>query len=683
MIYKAFDIEKSPVEQGFSEHHYDVVIAASVLHAASDTENSLANVRQLLKPAGYLLTLDVTSGELTSSEKTDPTLTLDQWSRVLEKTGFSGIDSSTADTNSSSPVTVFVSQAVDSRVALLRDPMTASFQPDAREDVLTIIGGSTLPVYQLVEEITAHLAPLFSEITVFETLEEMSRAQGTLAQGMSVLNLTDLDEPYMKTTSVEKFESLKCLWRYAGPIVWVTHNAKHAEPYQYMMMGLGRAVKTEYPNINLQMLDIDTLSNDSSLLLARALIRHHLLNSWGEDVANILCTIEPEISIQQGRAMISRILPNQEKNDRYNAQRRTIYSEINPTVGTVRLAGAGNTCELQQVSPLRRPVNGKSGYRTIRITHSLFRSVKIGNVGLFRLCAGFDVVNGEQVVALSDSDESPAVIPSQWCVKRDISPSKMDKPEELLVSLAAYLLADSITSLVSLGDAILIHEPDMTTVSIVQFLARKKKIEPYFTTAYPSSHADVEFIHPESSRSAIQNILPPSIGAMVSFTGERESGTLESVIASCLPARCTTFSISSFLGKEVQSVPNIDLGTVSHALSQAWDAYTGPIQNCSPKLLSLRDIPMGLEIEQPLAIIDWTAQSVSARVLPIDTGTLFRSDKTYWLAGMAGEIGQSLCGWMVAHGARNVVLSSRNPKVNTKFIEDMRRRGANVKPLPL
>ena len=54
MIYKAFDIEKSPVEQGFSEHHYDVVIAASVLHAASDTENSLANVRQLLKPAGYL-----------------------------------------------------------------------------------------------------------------------------------------------------------------------------------------------------------------------------------------------------------------------------------------------------------------------------------------------------------------------------------------------------------------------------------------------------------------------------------------------------------------------------------------------------------------------------------------------------------------------------------------------------
>ncbi|KAI1358638.1 hypothetical protein F5Y08DRAFT_321392, partial [Xylaria arbuscula] len=684
MLFKAFNIEKPAAEQGLSKQEYDVVIVANVLRTVPDLEGSLANIRKLLKPGGYLLTLEITGGELTSCEKMGRTLTLDQWSHVLEKTGFSGIDSATPDTSSSLQATVFVSQAVDARVSLLRDPMAASFQPEARRDILTIIGGSTFPVYQLVEEITALIAPLFAEVIVFETLEEMSRTQATLAQGMAVLSLTDLDEPYMKTSSGEKFESLKTLWRSAGPIIWVTCNAKHAEPYSYMMMGLGRAVKTEYPNINLQMFDIDSLSNDTSLLLARALIRHHLLISWGEDVSSLFYSIEPEITVQQGRPMVTRILPNREKNDRYNSQRRSIQKDVNPAFGTVRLAGDGNTCELQLVSSLRQSINVKVDYRTIRITHSLLKSVKIGNVGFFRLCAGFDINNGEPVIALSDSDESPALVPSQWCMRRDTGPSFADKPEEILLSLAAHLIAKSIISLVSRGDAILIHESDSTIIPIVQLLACEEMIEPYFTTAYPSSHSDVRFLHPESSRSAIHDLLPTSsIGAMVSFARQRESEAVESLITSCLPARCVTLSISSLLGDAVQSLPNINPEVVSNALSQAWIAHTGLVQNHLPNLLSLGDVAMGSEIEQPFAIVDWTVESVSAKVLPIDTGTLFRLDKTYWLAGMAGELGQSLCGWMVAHGARNVVLSSRNPKVNPKFIEDMRRRGANVKALSL
>jgi SAM-dependent methyltransferase len=55
MNFGLFDIEKSPREQGFEPRSYDVVIAASVLHASADIAKTLRNVRSLLKDGGKLL----------------------------------------------------------------------------------------------------------------------------------------------------------------------------------------------------------------------------------------------------------------------------------------------------------------------------------------------------------------------------------------------------------------------------------------------------------------------------------------------------------------------------------------------------------------------------------------------------------------------------------------------------
>lgn len=700
MIFKTFNMEKTPAEQGFTEGHYDIVVAANVLHVSPDMESSMANVRRLLKPGGYLIGLEVTSTELLFSGMTvgtlpgwwldadngrpwGPSLTLDQWNNVLEQTGFSGVDTTTPDISSSLPVTVFVSQAVGDRVSLLRNPTATSFQLETRTDVLAIIGGTTLPVFQLVEEITAYLSPLFSDVLAFETLEEMLQAQDTLVQGMSVLNLTDLDQPFMATHSVEKFESLKCLWRTSGPIVWVTQNARDAQPYSYMMVGIGRTVKTEYPNINLQTLDIDGIKDNSSLLISEALIRHHLLNSWGEDTASLLWTIEPEVSVLEGLTRITRLLPNQEKNDRYNSQRRALFRDINPKRETLRLTGTNETLEVQQVSPLRRPADTEEESRTIRITHSLLKSIKIDNVGFFRLCLGFDVLTHGPVVALSASEESPAVIPSRWCVNLDKESAALDKPHELLVSLAAYLIAERVVGLVSEGDAILVHEAAATVIPAVQLLAKEKNVKVYFTSASPSAHPDVTFIHPESSRFAIQDQLPTSVGAMVYFSDSKDSEAVRRMISKRLPARCTLTPISSFLSNEVQSLSGRASTAISHALTRAWNGHSSTAKSSSVKLLALGDVSAQSAKTEALTVVDWTTNSASAKVLPIDTGVLFRSDKTYLLVGMAGELGQSLCGWMIAHGARHVVLSSRNPKVNPKFVEAMKRNGANVHPMSL
>lgn len=60
---------------------------------------------------------------------------------------------------------------------------------------------------------------------------------------------------------------------------------------------------------------------------------------------------------------------------------------------------------------------------------------------------------------------------------------------------------------------------------------------------------------------------------------------------------------------------------------------------------------------------------------------LLRPDATYILIGGTGGLGRSMCRWMVAKGARNVVLISRSGSVTGKvkeLVDEMSAIGANI-----
>jgi acyl transferase domain-containing protein len=58
--FEVLDIERSPRSQGFEEHSFDVVFAARVLHATRDIVESVRHARELLKPGGILVLLELT-----------------------------------------------------------------------------------------------------------------------------------------------------------------------------------------------------------------------------------------------------------------------------------------------------------------------------------------------------------------------------------------------------------------------------------------------------------------------------------------------------------------------------------------------------------------------------------------------------------------------------------------------
>ncbi|HTQ80156.1 MAG TPA: methyltransferase, partial [Thermoanaerobaculia bacterium] len=62
--YRLLNIENPPAEQGFTAHGYDLIVAADVLHATRNLDETLAHVQWLLAPGGVLLFEESTSWNL-------------------------------------------------------------------------------------------------------------------------------------------------------------------------------------------------------------------------------------------------------------------------------------------------------------------------------------------------------------------------------------------------------------------------------------------------------------------------------------------------------------------------------------------------------------------------------------------------------------------------------------------
>ncbi len=59
--YQRLNIEQNPESQGFIAHDFDLIVAANVIHATADLEQSLQHIQELLRPGGLLLLWEVTS----------------------------------------------------------------------------------------------------------------------------------------------------------------------------------------------------------------------------------------------------------------------------------------------------------------------------------------------------------------------------------------------------------------------------------------------------------------------------------------------------------------------------------------------------------------------------------------------------------------------------------------------
>ncbi|KAJ2972236.1 hypothetical protein NQ176_g7270 [Zarea fungicola] len=705
MDFKTFNMEKSPTEQGFEEGAYDVIIAVNVLHVSVDIKVTLSNIRRLLKPGGFLVVGELTSTDLLFSGMTvgtlpgwwigadtgrpwGPLFTLGQWDASLRESGFAGIDTVTPDTSATLPMSVFVAQATDNEIAILRNPI--GVKNESRRvggDSLAIIGGATFPTYKLSQDVTYILQQNYKAVQIFEGIESFAAAHDETPT--TVLCLTDLDSPYLQNMNVAKFNALKVLLGAASTLIWVTRGSRDSSPYSYMVIGLTNTIKTENPELNVQIFDLDADSQQYSSIpanaaadLSRALLRHEFLSSLQTDTSKLLWTLEPQVFMSKGKALITRLLPDTEKNERYNALRRDIYTTGGAKEDRLQLvgirSGAGMKLELQKLSPLQleRSVQGAS--RRIRVLYSVLQSISVQSSGFLRLCIGVDVRTGENLLALSGSNELQGDIPSDWCIplREELSPTE-------LLSIAAGLVARYILSLVPPAGNLLAIDADPILQLMLVKQAKVKNVKCFLITSTAGEKSIAKFTHHNTPllNSGLETSSTASV--LIHFSRGPKSDAVRELLEARLPRSCLRLTEGNVVGYSASAVYNSQHAAgVNAVLQQAYEERSSP-QGVTP--VSLKEATTQQYTGEPLRVVDWTdCSDLELKVQPIDSGLLFRADATYLFVGMAGELGQSLAAWMISKGARHIVLTSRTPKVQPLFIEKMSvRHGASVQAMSL
>ncbi|KAM0344734.1 hypothetical protein ACHAPU_007106 [Fusarium lateritium] len=106
---KVFNINRDPLEQGFTPESFDVVLVNNILHMANSLETSLINLSKLLVPGGVLVLVGLSElspaynlifgmdSNMWSDERCEqlPNPALGEWTKMLQNNGFSGLEPAT------------------------------------------------------------------------------------------------------------------------------------------------------------------------------------------------------------------------------------------------------------------------------------------------------------------------------------------------------------------------------------------------------------------------------------------------------------------------------------------------------------------------------------------------------------------------------------------------------------
>lgn len=127
--FRRLDIEMPTSDQGFQAGTYDLVVASNVLHATTSIDRTLQHVRQLLRPGGTLILLEITTlqsylnvafGGLSGwwagvddGRVSSPLMTSREWDTALRRNGFSSLHTTLPDYNGEVATTeVLISMAI-------------------------------------------------------------------------------------------------------------------------------------------------------------------------------------------------------------------------------------------------------------------------------------------------------------------------------------------------------------------------------------------------------------------------------------------------------------------------------------------------------------------------------------------------------------------------------------------
>ncbi|KAI6764126.1 hypothetical protein HG530_007915 [Fusarium avenaceum] len=717
MVFKTLDIERDPTEQGFDSHSFDVIMAANVLHATKHLEKTIANCHKLLKPGGRMILLEITSEALWiqtifsalpgwwlgqgEGRINHPTVSIDEWDRILRRQNFSGIDIQCRDLEDENRYTfsVFTTQALDERIQVLRDPLSSPLHPMAPKiDHLTLIApeSNATPVETLVNEIKSLLSPFVEDTLIARGLQDQSLSQKSLPLGSIVISLVDLHEATFRSMDSFKFQNLKSIFNNSSTILWATRECRVNDPYANIMVGLGRSVMQELTHLNLQFVDLDPFKTaNAAALLSNMLLR--MLCAEGPGFEDVMWSSETETVLQDSSTYIPRILHEEAPNQRINSGRRIVQTQVDPWQQplTLRVESPSGVCWVEQSL---RGSYGSSGdlQSMIKVrVHACSLFPLITKEGWTRyICVGENIETYETVFALSSTNSSIIRVSRDSIIALAQSSRTLSFPDALLRVALTRLICESLIKPLESGESTFwLHVADPFVAKIAYEVASDHGVGMFWTAprSIPQQtkgqdETGPRVIHPFITERELCRQVPSHVGCLLTLEDEPMAGFYQRLTA-CVDGTAGVYHLANHANSQgylniSPSFEHVRQVLEGLAKSSHVDCSTGTAAKLIDELLTSRaTVPHSTG---PLDIVDWQGgKQVTVVTKPLDTSNLFSHDKTYFLVGLSGELGLGLCNWMIDNGARHLAVTSRNPNIDARFLKDWDIKGANVRVFSL
>ena len=260
ITYRPLDIEQSPEEQGFVPGTYDIIVACQVLHATKSMTKTMTNVRSLLRPGGKLLMVETTKDALDvqiifgtlpgwwlseeAERKHSPSLSIDFWSRVLQQTGFSGLDCSVTDSQDlgNYSQSVLLSTAVGKELIA---PIAS----------IVMVYTGQRPPESWVRAVAHEIDSLSGSPLLLFSLSEAVR----LVSDRICLLVDDRERPLLANIEETDFDALRTVLTNAKGALWLHYGGAMASPLPTaaLVQGLLRVLRFENNAKRFVSLDMD------------------------------------------------------------------------------------------------------------------------------------------------------------------------------------------------------------------------------------------------------------------------------------------------------------------------------------------------------------------------------------------------------------------------------------------
>ena len=354
--FRALDIEKDPLAQGFEPASYDLVVASNVVHATSRVDDTLRNIRALLRPGGKFMLHEVTAPQAfinlvwgvfegwwagyDEGRRLSPLLTPPRWIDRLAQAGLADAERCFVDRDDDDGglMSVFISHAP---AAESSEPGQLLQLPPVH--VLTVTGEEHLSTQ---DQVAALQAELGSDVDISTSpLTEPSPGENVVVVLPAIASLLCGD------VDAESFNGFKSWVLGARAVLFVSLEAEytteaaepsHAPPDTGLWAGFVRCLRIECPGIRFLTLQLQQGRTATAApvldVLGRAL--PVLLRSSAFDLDRDISEVETEFAERDGQLFVSRLVPLPDIDDQVHRSSQLAQPEMIPFLGHGRTLAA-------------------------------------------------------------------------------------------------------------------------------------------------------------------------------------------------------------------------------------------------------------------------------------------------------------------------------------------------------